>query len=319
MLRLRNYGIDTDYLEIERIYPKKLCALLRKKILTMHYAHLPLFLLFYKFDLIFTSTAYGALILRALLKTLYIKVPKWVILDFNILGTIGDCKQLRQRIFSWAVSKVDGIVAISQAESDALKVKFPHLRDKIIFLHEATDIDYFSPSNEPEENYIISVGNYGRDFKTVVEAVKGMNIELKLATKLIKKNDSTLPKNVNAGLYSHSEMMDLYKRSKAVVIGLDVNEKYFDSVGTLSIGEAFAMGKTTIVSHTKSMESYVEDGENALFVKLKDVDSMRNAIKKVIDDNNLRLRIGKNARDYAVKYLDPEIFASKLADFLKTI
>ncbi len=320
MLRLRKFGIDTDYLEIEKLYPKDFCQKLRRNILTMHYAHIPLFLLFYKYDLVFTSTAYGSMIIRAILKTLYLPVPKWVILDFNILGTIQDGKQLRQKIFSWAVSKVNGIVAISEAEANALKIKFPHLKDKIIFLHEATDIDYFKPvPNAVEENYILSVGNYGRDFNTIIEASKDLGVELRLATKLIKKDDKNLPSHVKAGLYSHSEMMNLYAKAKAVIISLDTKDGYFDSVGTLSIGESFSMGKATIVSHTKSMESYVKDGENALFAELKNIESMRSALKKVLDNKELRKQMGDNARKYAVKYLDSDLFAKKLADFLKNI
>src|SRR5690348_15213086 len=80
MYEMRKEGIETDYLEIEQFWPVRLCAWLRKKILTMHFAHLPLFFKFFAYDVVYTSTAYGCLFLKCLFG---IKKFKWVILDFN--------------------------------------------------------------------------------------------------------------------------------------------------------------------------------------------------------------------------------------------
>lgn len=313
LLRIRKFGIESDVLEIEKYIPKKISSFLRKYLLTMHYAHLPLFPLFFRYDVVFTSTAYGCLFLKALLG---IKKFKWVILDFNILGTIENRTTLKQKIFFWAIQKgADGIIAISQAESDALKEVFPHLKKTISFLHEATDLGFFRNTRQQDDGFIFSVGNYGRDFNVIVDATRNLGYRVVIATKLHVPNAP----HVEVVQLSHKDMLQMYSRASIVVIGLKVNDKYFDSVGTLALGEAFAMGKATIVTHTKSMESYVADGVNGVFVPQGDSHAMSEAISLLMQDQSKRKLIGTHAQEFATKYLDGDTFAMNLAKYLKTV
>ncbi len=318
MLRMEKYGIESDYLEIEKFIPVKLAKFLKKHILTMHYAHLPLFPLFFKYDIVFTSTAYASLILKAILR---IKKFKWVVLDFNVLGTIGNGKKFRQKLYAWAVSKADGIVCISEAAASAMKKRFPHLADKIIFLYEATDPNYFKPKSDiSEKDVVISVGNFGRDFETLIEATKDLGVECRLATKLISPEKiKSLPSHVTVKLYSHAEMLQAYVEAKIAVIGIGLKDDYYDSVGTFALGEALSMGKATIVTHTKSMESYIKDGINGFFVPFRDVAVMRSKVLELLRNDELRYRIGVEARKFAVECLDSEQFTRDLAAYFKSL
>jgi glycosyltransferase involved in cell wall biosynthesis len=113
-------------------------------------------------------------------------------------------------------------------------------------------------------------------------------------------------------------MPALYEKAKAVIIALAPIGEY-DSVGTLSLGESFAMGKATIVSETDSMKSYVVDGKNALFMPLHDASAMKAAIDKISSDKDLRERLGAEARAFALANLTLEHFAERLARFLTSI
>ncbi len=330
MLRLPKYGVQADHLEIEQFMPFWLTRFLRRHILTMHYAHLPLFPLFFRYDIVFTSTAYSSLVLKALL---HIKRFKWVILDFNVLGTIADGKGFRQKMYAWAVSKADGIVCISQAAADAMKKRFPKLAENVIFLREATDPNYFKPQLDlpaggMEKDVVISVGNYGRDFTTVIEATKGLNVECRLATKpasAVKYRHmsidmpETIPPHVTVKTYPHDKMLHAFAESKVAVVAVAKRDDYTDSVGTFALGEAMSMGKAVIVTHTKSMESYVKDGINGVFVPYKDQAAMRTEISKLLRNADLRSRLGSEARKFAVEYLDPERFARGLAEYFKKL
>ena len=355
MYELRDHGFETGYLELEQFLPKKVCDFLRRYFLNMHFAHLPLFPLFFKYDIVFSSTGYASLVLKGLLR---IKKFKWVVLDFNILGTIGKRETVKQKIFAWAVSKADGIVTISEAEKRGLEKAFPNLAGKVTFIHEATDMDLFKPHTSElsdtsfggapqptgedganfqqtnsrtrrknvsdgealiKDDYILSVGTYGRDFDTLVEAVKGTGWKTIIATRpLCVAHLQPLPENVTAQLFKSDEMPALYEKAKAVVISLAPIGEY-DSVGTLSLGESFAMGKATIVSETDSMKSYVVDGKNALFMPLHDASAMKAAIEKVVSDKDLRERLGAEARAFALANLTLEHFAERLARFLTSI
>jgi putative flippase GtrA/glycosyltransferase involved in cell wall biosynthesis len=318
MLRLRELGVETDYLELERFIPQKLAAFLRKYVLTMHYAHLPLFPLFFRYDVVFTSTAYSSLILKALLR---IKRFKWVILDFNILGTIGDEKNLRQRIFAWAVSRADGIVAISEAEAHALKERFPHLKEHITFLHEATDTEYFQPDkNVREQDVVLSVGNYGRDFDTVVQATEGLGVECRLATKLISPEAAKkLPPQVTVKRYPQEEMKKNYAQAKVVVVGIEKPDDFYDSVGTFAVIESLAMGKATVATDMKSMRSYITDDENGRLVPHHDVQSLRTMLIELLEQDALRGRLGIEARRSVEEFCAPVKFAEDLYAYFETL
>jgi glycosyltransferase involved in cell wall biosynthesis len=332
MYGLRDHGFDTTYLEIEQCFPMKACAWLRKHLLNMHFVHLPLFPLFFKYDIIFTSTAYSSMVIKAMLKSIGIKAFKWILLDFNIIGTIGEGKTFRQKLFKWAISKVDGIVAISEAEKQGLQKMFPHLKDKIIFIHEATDLELFQPGASPflgesaviggrgVSGQVLAVGTYGRDWRTLVDAVRDTDIQLTIATKprLVKELEP-LPPNVQAKLFTPDEMKALYEKAAVVVVPIQPKENSFDSVGTLSIGEAMAMAKPVIVSKTLNMDSYITDGENGVFVEPGNSEDMRKKIQDLLNDQDGRERIGRNALRYAQTTLSDGNFSKHLANFLNKL
>jgi len=65
------------------------------------------------------------------------------------------------------------------------------------------------------------------------------------------------------------------------------------------------------------MESYVTDGKNACFVPQFDVEALKKELKTLLADDAMRKELGRNARAYAVQYLNAELFAEKLAMYLK--
>lgn len=318
MFRIQKYGIETDFLEIEQYVPLSVAAFLRKYIFNIFWIHLPLFPLFFRHDVVISSTAYGSLLVRAILR---IKRPKWVILDFNISGTIGESKTLRQKVFKYAVSKADGIIAISKAEEEKLKMMFPHLRDRIRFFHEGVDTDFFKPNDSiEEEDLVLSVGiDPNRDFKTLVEAAKGLGVPVKLATKPERvRGLDPLPANVTAQFFSHQELLKLYAQAKVLVVSLNIkSDDSLDSIGTFAVAEAMSMGKAVVATKTRSLSSYLEDGVTGSFVPPHDSDAMRAAIRELLFNDEKRREMGRRARVFAVQHVDAEVFAKNLANYLK--
>lgn len=318
MFRLRRRGFETRFLELEQFLPECLTKFLRRYI-TIFWIHLPLFPLFFRYDIIFSSTAYASLLLKAIL---HLPRPKWVILDFNIDGSIGDAKTLRQKMLRYAVSKADGIITISKAEEITLKEKFPHLKDTIRFMPEGVDTDFFKPDrNLTEENFILSVGyNPDRDFKTVIEATKDLGVPLVLATKPSRvEHLQPLPPHVTVKSFTHDEMQKQYQKAKIVVIGLNLKKDNNDSMGTFAVAEAMAMGKAVIATRSKSMVSYIEHEKSGILVPVHDSLVMKNAIQELLADDAKRLKMGQAARDFAVKNVNAEVFADSLAAYFKAL
>jgi len=320
MFRLRKYGIETNFIELEQFLPRWLCLFLRKYILNIFWVHLPLFPLFFKYDVVISSTAYGPLLLKAVLG---IKKFKWVVIDFNISGTIGTGKSLKQKIFRYAVSKgADGVIAISRAESNTLKQMFPHLADRIVFFYEGVDTHFFKPDDSVrEENFILSVGlDPSRDFKTLIDASQNIGTTVRLATKPERlKGLEPLPENVTARLYPHDEMLRQYIKAKIVVVGLNTMADNNDSMGTFAVIEAMSMGKAVVATKTSSMESYIENNVTGVLVPHHDVDTMRATLKNLLVHDERRREMGRKAREFIVAHADAEIFAQKLSHYLSSI
>lgn len=90
---------------------------------------------------------------------------------------------------------VDKIIVYSRSQ---IKLHHPKLKKKYVFFHLPADGDYNPLFQKSKENYIFSGGGDGRDFKSLIEAVKGMDVNLKLIT-FSKKSlgyKEELPKNI---------------------------------------------------------------------------------------------------------------------------
>ncbi len=317
MFRMRKYGIDARYLELEQYIPRSFAVFLRRHILNIHAVHLPLFPLFLKHDAVFTSTAFGSLFIKAVL---HIKKPKWVLLDFNVTGLIGERKTFKQKLLYYLASRTDGVVTISESEENALRALFPH--KKTLFLHLGTDIEFFKPQKVPEENFILSIGrDPGRDFKTLFEAVKDLDIEVKItALPNQLKHLEPLPKNVTVHNFTPQELVEQYARAKLVVLPLNIpDHERNNAMGCSTLVEAMAMGKAIVVTRTNTMESYVEDGRSAALVERNNERALHATIERLLRNKDERRKLGENARAFAVEQCSADQFAEKLSSYFTSL
>ncbi|MEI6045195.1 MAG: glycosyltransferase family 4 protein [Chloroflexota bacterium] len=110
--------------------------------------------------------------------------------------------------------------------------------------------------------YICTAGLEFRDYPTLIEAVRGLELDLKIgaASYWSKRRNSSvevaLPTNVSVNSYNYEELRDLYAGSRFVVITLyDMNFQ----AGITVILEAMAMGKAVIVTRTHGQGDTVVD------------------------------------------------------------
>jgi glycosyltransferase involved in cell wall biosynthesis len=71
-----------------------------------------------------------------------------------------------------------------------------------------------------------------------------------------------------------------------------------------SIIEAEAIGRPIVTTDSVGCRDTVIDGENGFLVPIKDPDSLAKALKRLIDDKDLRILMGKKSREFAVKRYD---------------
>lgn len=95
--------------------------------------------------------------------------------------------------------------------------------------------------------------------------------------------------------------------------GLDVFvlPTYFEGL-PMSLLECMSYGITSVVTPVGSIPEVVKDGENGIFIKSHDVDSIVEAIKRLDGDRALLHRLGQSARQTIFERFSPERYVDTL-------
>jgi len=177
------------------------------------------------------------------------------------------------------------------------RLKFPEV--KVDVVPTAADADFWHPLGLPQSG-ICGAGLERRDYGTLVEAVRGLDLRVTIAaaspwTSRGRLPTRELPPNVVRRRLDYLGLRELYDRSEFVVVPLvDVDFQ----AGSLVIYEAMAMGKAVIVSRTRGhvYGDIVQDGETGILVPPADPAALRAAIIRLHEDPTEARRLGANAR-----------------------
>ena len=192
------------------------------------------------------------------------------------------------------------LYATPQLEYAKCQLGIPAHKLHLIPFH--ADARFYRPltttGNAPD-NQICSAGLEWRDYPTLIEAVTGMDVSVKLAaaspwSKHRNETESrTLPANVSARKYEYNELRELYSESRFVVAPLYENDF---QAGITTILEGMAMGKAIITTRTTGQADTIREGENGLYVAPGDVNGWRNAIQKLLEHPEQAERMGAQGR-----------------------
>jgi len=92
-----------------------------------------------------------------------------------------------------------------------------------------------------------------------------------------------------------------------------------EMVSPLKPFEAMAMQKVVLGSDVAAIAEIIDDGYNGMLFRKDDVEDLANRLQRLIIDKELREKIGKNAREWVVKYRDWEVLGKKLDSFYEEL
>jgi glycosyltransferase involved in cell wall biosynthesis len=183
------------------------------------------------------------------------------------------------------------------------------------------DERYFAP--EPggsAEPYVLAVGkDLARDYATFVEALAPLGVRLELAVYPRNLEGIALPPHVRARVASPAELRDLYAGAACVVLPQRRQEYPYGSEGggLTALLEALAMAKPVVASERPILRDYVTDGETALLVPPEDPAALREAVERVLGDEELGQRLGTAGRKRIEAALTTRHFAERIAPVLR--
>lgn len=204
--------------------------------------------------------------------------------------------------------------------------------ERVVLTPFMVDADFFSPAaaetavipdlalNLNGKPLICSVGLEFRDYPTLIEAVRGMDLQLVVAaaSPWSKRADTTagedIPENVVVRGFSQYELRELYRLSRFMVMPL-----YYVAfqAGVTAILEAMAMQKPIVCSRTPGQTDVIMDGQNGLYVTPQNTVELRAAIERLLEDESEVSRMGLNARKQIEQEMSLERYVSRLNRYVR--
>jgi len=233
------------------------------------------------------------------------RTPKLVILNFTVRGPI----ERMSWLLRFAMRGVDCVTYPTQGEM-AYSNSILHMPwDKIRIVQPGyVPIEYVDQYIRPavslgpqDGEYIFASGRSFRDYATLLEAVRDLDVKVIINTKPFCLRGLDIPSNVQVNdLLPMPEFFRLLANAKFVVVPL---QDVAHGSGESHLGHIMAAGKAVILTENPSAIALVRDGETGIVVRPGDVQSMRNAIVHLLQHPDLARQMGENAyRLYEEKY-----------------
>ena len=193
---------------------------------------------------------------------------------------------------------------------------------RVVLTPFMVDTRFFAPrTGSPRARPMIcTAGLEQRDYPTLMEAVRGLELDVVIAaaSPWSKRADTTqgvpLPSNVTVCQLGYADLRDLYADSLFVVVPLfDVGFQ----AGVTTILEAMGMSKAVICSRTVGQTDVVTDGVTGIYVDPADAAALRSAIIDLVGDPERARHIGDGGRQFVLRECDVQVYAQRLAGLLE--
>lgn len=214
--------------------------------------------------------------------------------------------------------RVKYITVISQASKARLLDEFSFLKSKEIYVIPnclTTDWGVIPKPFNNVEPEILQIGTKeNKNLPNLIKAIAPIKCRLLIVGKIDSNiNRLLLEENIAYEVYDNvtdEELADLYRRCDIVTL-----VSKYEGFG-LPIIEANATGRVVITSNVSSMPEVA--GDAALLVDPNNIESIRNAVKLIINNAPLRDKLIKNGKENITRYA-PETIACKYAQLYKQI
>jgi glycosyltransferase involved in cell wall biosynthesis len=224
----------------------------------------------------------------------------------------------KKRFFMrWLHPQMDAIFvyAASQKVYAEEVLRIPANKLHLIPFH--ADTRFYRPAPDVRvERRISSAGLELRDYPTLIEAVRGLDVEVRLAAASPwsrRRNETAgraLPPNVSARNYPYHELRELYASSQFVVVPLYDNDF---QAGVTTILEAMAMGKAVIVTQTQGQRDVIQHGVNGIYVPPGDPATLRSAITGLLARPDQAAQLGINARQTIESTMSLDLWVERIS------
>lgn len=179
------------------------------------------------------------------------------------------------------------VVAWSSRQIDLWAGTLEVPREKFVHLPYTIDLDFYRarPAAEDRDRpFVLSVGrDLGRDFGTLIDALEGTGLHLKLVTLpyLVPEGAGRKPWVEILERISYETLFSLYSRAAMVVVPLKRGITYLS--GLRGLLEGMALSRPLIVTRTPGLEEYAREDE-VFFAEPEDPAHLRRLTTEIRGD-----------------------------------
>jgi glycosyltransferase involved in cell wall biosynthesis len=189
----------------------------------------------------------------------------------------------------WSVRLADSMIVYSSTQLSAWSSTLRGGVAKAVVAPYTVDVEFYARHRRQRgsggSNTVIAVGrDMGRDFPTLVSAVRGTGLQLRLVTLpyLLRDINGELSHVRISEHVSYTELFQLYSESIAAIVPLKPAVVY--PSGIRAVLESLILGIPTIVSRVPVMHEYFADGEGPFMVDPSSADALRAQILAIKRD-----------------------------------
>lgn len=212
---------------------------------------------------------------------------------------------------------IDTFVVYATWQKRFIEERWHVPQQQVYFTPFMVDSSFFAPDavEAQPKRMICAVGLEFRDYRTLLKAVDGLDVEVVIAaaSPWSKRSDTTagelIPPNVTVRKFSQYELRQLYADSLFVVMPLYAVDF---QAGVTAILEAMAMEKAVICSRTAGQSDIIIDGKNGLYVNPGDVSALREAIGTLLENPEQAAQMGTAGREHVEAELNLDSYALRL-------
>lgn len=206
---------------------------------------------------------------------------------------------LKTRVFKMGV---DHFIVISTSEIEAYHTHWGISKERMTYVpFKVNSADSLAGLETGDEEFIYSGGSSLRDYKTLFEAVKGLDIQVKVVT---NQDFGKEPVPPNVHIIRNSETVSEFYTpcARARLSVFPIESGYIRSAGQGSYLGAMFLGKAVIVSDTAGVRDIIDDGVNGLVVPPDNPLLLREKIATLWEDSDLRNLLGETAKKQVREY-----------------
>ena len=220
---------------------------------------------------------------------------------------------------------IDVVLVYSSSQLEVARRLFDRPGNRVERIDFMVDTRFFQSTRSIEMRtstrrpVLCTAGREFRDYPTLIEAVRGLDVDVVIASASpwSKRSDNAgevvQPDNVTVTAFTQRELRDQLDDSDILVLPLQ--ETDFQA-GITTILEGMAMERPVICTATEGQTDVVVDGVNGRYVPPGDPIALRKAIEELIGNPDDAIAMGKRGRELVEQRADVRNYALLFADIL---